>query len=321
MRLLKVFAVILCIVLVWWGLIALVNYIETYKPPQKEPVYTAQPPVADEDLTYAMAPIHKKLISEDGVNKTQLWFVIEFLEPRYQFVTDTLPYVVVDKNLNADLQSRLFVGNVCIDDHMSVNSEYEQWYDHDCRQYTICVTTDYDIDFDDIEVVASVQYVTPKGPDVYEKYTFEFNAELSEITTIQNFIHGNTLFELDGKYYVGDRFGSVDFEYDCGDACVHNRMVLVPITGSMDDLVSDLSKHDSVLVYGFGDESYLSDVSLPDDCELFFDTANGCLITGYRMVGSGVMSDDMRLDLQQWLSSIVIRCNCEDGFSMYIFDY
>lgn len=256
------------------------------------------------EFVYTMAPLY---IDRSGFDN-KLWFVAEF---------DALGFDADGFEItNARTGERyedivIYEGNVCSENH-SDNFTTDTGLDY--KQYSICVTHSGDIAFDDLKIVASVGY-----DGDYDAIELEFNGDLSDITTYQEYLHGNTLFELDGNYYIhDDRTGMYT-----GDTAVGETYEIVCVNGSLSDLMESLTDNVSFVygpVYdvseyegtGFGaNDSVFDVIYTPDGCEMYIDV-NMELVVGYQGVDDYVLSDS---DLSRAFI-INLRYDFSDGREM-----
>lgn len=170
------------------------------------------------EFTYKMAPIHKEVVVDSGY--TELWIAIEMTTMGWQaasrdsfVITNSKTNEVLNELGNAasgGVDLTYYVGNVCQDDHAANSEDLGLWFQHDCRMYVIKITSANDINFEDLSVVCTGYYLDDVICTDDEDFNLVFNADISEITTQQDYIHGETLFEQDGKYYVSDVSGETD---------------------------------------------------------------------------------------------------------------
>ena len=147
---------------------------------------------------------------------------------------------------------------------------------------------------------------------------FDFNADVSEITMNQLFVHDDTVFELDGRYYVRGNLGLDTVDYSVNADCLYDFIDIIPLNGTLDDLL--VSLHDAKLVYGSGDD-YLTDVVTPNGCELFFDTCNLGLIVGYRTLDGSPITDDVKSEIKSIFANTVIMIPISDDSISYIIEW
>lgn len=165
---------------------------------ETEPVKTK--PVIPE-FTYAMAKLHEN-VTEDY---TELWFVLECLHHNFGLVVGD-EFLVVNSltgdeisalgvSRDTDYKYEVYTGNVCINDHATdLNSFCWGHSDDDARQYVVKIRSVNPIEFGDLKITANPYYNGGIGVDEMEPIAVEFNAEMSDITTQQAYIHGTTLF-------------------------------------------------------------------------------------------------------------------------------
>lgn len=258
------------------------------------------------ELIYAMAPVHRDLEAVDGC--TKLWFAI-VLKPLGYVVNPDDMFVITNKLTGDSLPKvidcettgfMVYEGNVCSENH---SDDFVSDTGLDYKQYTVCVVCPGDISFDDLSVVANV------GCDGnYEPVALEFNGHVSDVTTYQAYVHGNTLFELDGKYYIHS--GKTGMYL--GDNCAGEFYDIVCINGSLSDLVTSLSGN-VTFVYGPTQTDCFADVNVPLGCEMYIADKLS-LVVGYRAIDGYVLSD---LNLDNILI-VNMKYNFDDGRSMVL---
>ena len=236
--------------------------------------------VVQPEFVYSMAPVYKEYTEE---NVTTLWFAAEFKTLGYY--ADMFE-IKLDGQILPDVQ--VYKGNVCSESHID---DFINDTGLDYKQYTICVTAFGNVDFDDLQVLCNLGY----GSD-YESTELEFNAGLDDITTQQEYIHGNTLFGLDGKYYIhDDRTGMYS-----DDGCAGESYEFICINGDLHDLVESLQDN-VVFVYGpvydvseydgtgYGSDSgYLDIIDTPYGCEMYVGY-NLDVVVGYKTVDDYIL--------------------------------
>lgn len=265
------------------------------------PIVTTEPSVSVPELTYKMAPIYKVEPEEQKYGYTELWFAVEFTElgwqPAYRdafIITNTMTGDVLN-----DLESPYYggadidwyVGSVCVDDHILDGDAFYLRSETDYLLATICITSAAEIDFDDLSIVCNAYYVDEYATTESESHELAFNANISEITTRQTYIHDSTLFELDGKYYVINSAssgggGSDTIQYRCFNA--------IPINGTYGDLVASL-KDNIQLVYGnVLADNFLQPIVIPDTCNLYVDVgiSDDDIAIGFEGIDGHVITDE-----------------------------
>lgn len=284
------------------------------------------------ELKYKMAPVYKRTAENHKYGYTELWFVFECENAGWiaSFTNGfTITNTATGEVLN-DLEDpyyggakiEMYRGSVCYVEHKSDLWDYSIGYEVDYSMYTFCITSATDINFEDLSVVGNFTYLSP---DVYvdEDSTFdlEFNSSIEDITTRQKFIHGSTLFGIDGKYYVcnassfggGGNAETLDF----------SLLQVIGISGTMDDLANSL-KGKTHYVYGpdaryyeesgySSDEDYLKVVETPSHCIMHIEASSEEDVEiGYRAKeGYTLSAEDSAL-----VNSTIPVYTFEDGFEM-----
>ena len=268
------------------------------------------------ELSYKMAPVYKKLIEVDGENVSQLWFVLEMSSQCWD-ISDLSSLSVVKDGV--DVKLSIFPGSICIENHYKEPAVGFEMYGYDIAQYTVCVESTSDLDFEDLSVSCDLYYSDKDAYMDSQTYILSFNADISEVTTRQGFIHSNTLFEINNHYYVCNNYvggvgGDNSFSY--------NMIGVVPINCSMKDLIVDLSGN-VTLVYGpsafiyenigySGIEDYMKAAETPDKCELYISECTEGIRIGYKTFDGYILSE-VDKDKQ---SACVPVYTYEDGFEM-----
>lgn len=197
------------------------------------------------DMVYKLAPMYKT--QRNGC--TELWFVLEFETAGWQLYSDS-PFFIVDKTRNTKLQTfEVYDGVICETNHRTNTDEI-----NDKHIYTVKVESTYDIDFDDIQVSGYCYYKQPGsnvgGLVTPEVVFLDFNAIMFDITTQQDFIHMNTLFELNGKYYIfTDVVLNKTFVVSSLSGCSYE---ILGVNGTVDDLAAE----QALFVYGPAAKQY-----------------------------------------------------------------
>lgn len=247
------------------------------------------------EFVYNMSEIYKASSNSDYYEK--LWFVIEFQTLGYKatdfrFKNKTTGESISDgMYMNADIS--VYNGCVCSEPHAN-NFITDTGLDY--QQYIICIAYSGSIDFSDLEVRCDLLY----DDRVSSEQILEFNANISDITTRQTYLHGETLFELDGNYYIHEPstglYSDLNGTYEAETYSIHC------INGTLEDLVRSLSNNVKFVygpVYdrseydntGYGpDADYMYHMEIPVDCEMYLD-ADMDLLVGFRGVDGHVLTD------------------------------
>ena len=268
---------------------------------EEEQVEETEPQVGAPEFEYYMAPIYKAPMDENGW--TKIWFVVEFKTLGYH-VSYTNPFIITNMETDQVLTDGIFnetskrtvhVGKVCSEIH---TDDFFSNTGLDYEQYPICIDYYGDIDFEDLHVVCNLQYDdNANGIHVgTEETTLEFNADVSQITTYQEYIHGGTLFEIDGCYYVNESDGGV-----AGDLYEsYSSFDIQCVNGTMGQLVSSLEdkveyvyapvrrKADAEDVAGY--ES-LQSINVPDNCIACID-GDSSMYIGLKSADGHVLTDE-----------------------------
>lgn len=164
-----------------------------------------------EPFSYKMAKVYEKPYNEKDYNKTELVYVIEFNALGYH----ALDFAVFNKNgenieetKSMDCDIRVYKGGICVDDNIEHISNTFLFGEKHKMQYTIVVTVEDDLyTFDDLTIKSKVYHRI--DTKTKEDVTYEINADISEITTKQKYLHTDSLVNIDGVYYLFDENAGV----------------------------------------------------------------------------------------------------------------
>lgn len=283
-----------------------------------EPTDMTEPAEEVPELVYNMASIHKK-VNEKGW--TELWFVVEFKTLGYdldfmnpfKIVNNKNGEVMTDDFFGEKSKRTVYYGNVCTKNH---EDSFALANEYDCSQYVVCLSYKEDINFEDLDIFCCPRYDSLEDG---EEISLQFNSEMSDITTQQEFIHGCTLFELDGVFYVN----SGDSGAYSGINTFGSAQGIVSINGTLNDLANSLNgKIDFIYAptvrksetEGLVQYKYLQMFDVPANCSMYVDVSDygSDLYVGLRSTdGHEFTDEDVRLS-----RLINLRYKFEDGRTM-----
>lgn len=164
-----------------------------------------------EPFSYKMAKVYEKPYNEDDYYKSELVYVIEFNVTGYhalEFNVFTKDGKNIEELETGDCDIRLYKGGVCVKDDIDHVDDFDLLNEDHKLQYIVVVSAEEDIfTFDDLVIKSEVYYEF--DTESKEEVAYELNAELSEITTKQKYLHTNSLVNLDGVYYIFDNNAGV----------------------------------------------------------------------------------------------------------------
>lgn len=211
------------------------NKITTTTPPTTTEGGEIPPEVeAPEAIPYKMAQINKKTYQDSDYDITELWIAVELTDAEWIAIygkdafeityTKTGQPISELDDINNFMNDELFIetsfassGSICQYDHIrgeETPEEYENLvFSEDRLIVTMCIYSNKDIDFEDFSIDFSRLHYPS---DTQVTTTLEYNADISQITTSPEVIHGGNLFEIDGNYYVVNLEGlnRTNFDYD-----------------------------------------------------------------------------------------------------------
>lgn len=280
--------------------------------------------------SYKLAPLYKRLPEDQKYGYTELWFALEF-DTLGWYGSSNDPFIITNTKTGEvinDMEDpydggakiHWYFGSVCEYDHKSDLNSYALHNEVDRTTYVVEIVSANDINFEDLGITANLYYWGYDGPSDVETCQLEFNADISDLTTRQQYIHDSTLFEIDGYYYVCDssRIGSGGN----GKTEEYSLLSVVPINGSIENLMESFVGK-LTLVYGpnanffkdsgyTGDEDYLKPAETPKNCDLYMKEKDDGVMIGYKAHDGYTLSsaDDHRQ------AACVPMYQFDDGFTM-----
>lgn len=210
---------------------------------------------------YKMAPIYN-IVDEKQEYKNWLSFAVEITSERFVL------YDMVVKNNGNEIDGKvsIFKGYVCINDKkhvISPNYLYGEGGDeYDNCLYTILIKTNEDISPENVTISATAHFKSI-GSGKNRDEILKTNSTISEITTRQEIIHGKTLFEMGGTYYVFDTDG---FGGGYGDDMAYKSFTIHNLRPEDESL--SMNNDNIGVVYSKTCEDY----TIPSDCQLYCDS-------------------------------------------------
>lgn len=296
------------------------------EPEETKPEAT-DPEVGTPAFEYAMAPIYV----HDAQDHTRIWIAVEMLHRDFGAVTND-PFVIVNTKTGMDmteeapkngngLEIDFYTGNVCVDDHIPEDLAYWGHSDHDARLYVIEIASVAPVAIEDLQISCNLYYNGGPGVEDMGLHELVFNADISQITTYQPYIHGRTLFELDGKYYIADTDSGIGLS---GENEENGTFEVTCINGTLADLAASLQGNTTMVygpsTYSFADKiqcydhetDYLKPLEIPEegyDFNVKLREDFDCITIGYQGQEGYELSSD---EEKKWM----IYC----GVPMYRFD-
>lgn len=148
------------------------------------------------EFSYKMASIYD-VRGAEGDYKNWMSFAIEVTSDK--FVLNDID--VTNNGSEIDGYVKVFDGYVCLDDKYHSNDSLQSGVEWDKPIYTVLIKTNEVFSVNDVKITGSSHYDVV-GAGVSEDVTLEVNCKISDITSRQEVIHGDTLFEIGGVYYV-----------------------------------------------------------------------------------------------------------------------
>ena len=279
----------------------------------------------DVEFSYHMAPITKIYNEETGI--TTLWTVIEMkdngwhlrevVEVKNTKTNENLMKLEKIDGENGVATVTQYWGCVCYDytpEHLSGQcSGYEYGLSHQPVQ----IQYRGEINFDDIVVEATAFYKPRNDDKVYsgglETYELTHNADITQITTNQKFIHAWNIFEIDDKYYLfnpgvwSTNSGNNGYRYTAGFG-------VIPITGTMSEL-KDAVENGVGFTYGknAGESLAFTNTSTPKDysVKISAEEAKGVIQSSlkFELKNNGEDEDSFKL----FTKNIILRYTDKNG--------
>lgn len=194
------------------------------------------------NFTYKMTLLNKSI----AANKMEtLWIAIEtqstdwkFRSPYMdQFMTiknkTTGETILENGNLGNGYLLENFVLTACQDDHIKNRSSNGMTFsDHDFEILVLKLTYIQQINQEDVEITVGMK----NGTTYFDDTAVEFNCQPSDLNISNSYFHGNTLINIDDKYYILNTASVTSNGYTVPSLTKYSEWIIRPIDGSIVDL-------------------------------------------------------------------------------------